>query len=302
MKVFLRMTSQLQSNQYSKNKILLKKSLKSFSLLAEGGEGWIYDYSTSKVLKIFKESVNKNEKEIKIQSLLKLSLPDEVCKPIHLAYDSKGDFCGYTMKKLHCYDLRQVSSKKFVTTHSITKKILLELLQIIGKVISQLHTFNIVIGDLTDSNIVFSLNPLKVYFIDVDSWSIGSYRCQVINEVFKDPLLTKDKFTAETDNFAFAIIAYKTLTRLHPFAGVLLSSDQMAITDRIKHQISVIDRKDILIPSIVDKDTFFPSTLKQELKTIFETSKRFLINDSIHHFFENLIFCDQHNDYFQFKR
>jgi serine/threonine protein kinase len=275
-------------------------------LIAEGGEGRIYTFSKTQLLKIFKEDVDKEEKLRKIEKIMNLSLPASVVKPLDLVfdtpfakpnpnvYDYAHNFVGYSMHKVKGEELHILSSRKFVKSNNVTKKEILQMLLEIATTLDVLHKQDIYIGDLSDSNILFDDN-YNVYFIDVDSWSVGPYHCNVANEAFKDPNLIHNNFNAQTDLFAFAIIAYKCLTRLHPFGGVYKN---MGLEERIKHHITAVRNKDVCVPKMVDQDVFMPKDLINMLEAIFSTNTRVPINSELNNFYNHLKYCAKHEDYF----
>jgi hypothetical protein len=126
----------------------------------------------------------------------------------------------------------------------------------------------------------------------------AKHRCTVANDMFKDPRLVSNNFNAGTDDYAFAVLLYKSLTRLHPFAGVIKSNLNINTMDRMRDKLSVFSVKDIVIPPMVDKDVFLSTRLKDDLMSIFVDDERLLIDASLDDFKENLTMCDNHNDYY----
>lgn len=263
-------------------------------LIAEGGEGRIYLYKNNYIIKIFKDIINKKEKLLKIKKIMSTPLPKNVITPVDLVYDSNRQFIGYSMKKVQGEELSMLASRKFIKTHNITKKDILTLLTQINTSLIDLHDSNIFIGDLSDLNILF--DGSDIYFIDIDSWSVGSYKCTVANDAFKDPALIKNYFNAGTDVYAFAIMVYKCLTRLHPFGGSLQSNLNMGLRERMVKKLTAIGNKDVKIPRMVDKDVFMPLKFRDHLKTIFTTEKRDMLD--LYNFYNHLTLCPTHNDYF----
>lgn len=262
--------------------------------LAEGGEGVIYEWENNTLLKLFKAHINKEEKQQKIQRLLTKNLPTAIVKPIELVYNQKGEFIGYSMKKVEGDELRKLSNKKYVSLNRITVQDILFMFQKIQRVLKTLHAQHIYIGDLNDSNILFDTNN-DVYFIDVDSWAVDEFPCQVCMETFKDPLLYRDKFNEQTDCYAFSILLFKSLTRLHPFGGT--TSPELDVLERMKKGISVIGNS-VKIPRNVSHWSFFSPKLTQGLQRIFNEKNRALLEQEVTEFAHHLTFCNQHGDYY----
>lgn len=226
------------------------------------------------------------------------NLPLNIAKPLELVYDNKNNFIGFKMIKIEGEEFRRLSSKKFVFSNNITKQDITKMLIQIKDTIIKLHQLGMCIGDLNDMNILFDIK-YSIYFIDIDSWSVDDdFRCTVANDLFKDPQLINNYFTPETDNYAFAILLYKSLTRLHPFAGVIKSNPNISTLERMEKGQSVFSVKDLAIPPMVDKDVFLSTNLKDDLKKIFINNNRNLIDGSLDDFHLKLILCNQHNDYY----
>lgn len=215
--------------------------------LTEGGEGSIYKYN-GKIVKVFKSHIDLFAKERKVNALVKLALPKAVVTPIDSVTDNSGRFIGYYMDKVTGEEFKRLSNRKFVTANNIDTKFVLSLLVKLKVVLDEVHKKNIYVGDLNDQNVLFDMSG-NVYLIDCDSWTVGNDKCSVAMDLFKDPKLQADNFNADTDNYAFSVLAWKSLTRIHPFGGTM--QPDMAIIDRMKRGISVIDRKEITLPRTV---------------------------------------------------
>lgn len=265
--------------------------------LAEGGEGIIYDIN-NKILKVYKDNVNKQEKLEKLKALMNKSLPQNILKPLDIAYNTKKQFIGYIMEKVDGEDFKRLSSKKFLKLNNITNKDILKMLVDIKNTLAMLHNQDIYISDLNDCNILFD-KKFNIYFIDVDSWSIDQYRCPVCMDSFKDPLLVNNEFSNSTDYYAFSILLFKSLTKLHPFGGTM--NPDIDIVERMKKGISVIDNNNITVPKTITKWTYISPKLLEEMKEIFNTNKRVLLDKSLEDFYNNLKYCNIHNEYFYSK-
>ena len=267
--------------------------------LAEGGESYIYNYNSRQVAKIFKKHIDIKDKKNKIESLASLSLSNNIIGPKEIVYDSNGEFIGYIMDKVDGEEFKRLCSKKFIKLNKITIKDIGKMLCDLQNLINDLHSKDIIIGDLNECNILFDKSN-NVYLIDVDSWSVGKYKCTVAMESFQDPKMIKNQFTKETDWYAFAILTFKCLTMLHPFGGN--TEPEIPILQRMERGISVINNDNILIPKALCKDwKFMSDDLLSDLENIFNKGKRFNIEKSLNNFYSNLKKCDTHNDYYYSK-
>jgi len=264
--------------------------------IAEGGEGFIYEIN-GEIIKIYKDHVNKREKEEKIMLLMGKTLPKEVIQPIGKIMDEKDHFIGYKMKKVQGEELKKLSNKKYVRTNGIKIDQILEMMVKIKNTIKSLHKQGIVIGDFNENNILFDKKG-DIYFIDCDSWKVGNLSCDVCMESFKDPQLKGNQFTKETDYYAYAILLFKSLTRMHAFGGV--TTPEMNLTERMEKKISVIGRKEIKVPKNITNYTIFSPDIISKMKEIFESDKRFLLDKEVEEM-KNLKECKKHGDFYYSK-
>ena len=202
------------------------------------------------------------------------------------------------MPKAEGEDVKKLGNKKYVKVNNITIQNISKLALRIKETLSILHTQNILISDLNDSNILFT-KDFEPYFIDVDSWSIDNINCTVCMETFKDPKLVSSNFTKDTDSFSFAVLLFKMLTRLHPYGGTM--NPDMDIIQRMNKGISVIENSKVIVPKNINKWEFMSPKLLADMRSIFEQGKRFLIDINLLDFVSNLKYCDKHEDYYYSK-
>jgi len=264
--------------------------------LAEGGEGIIYEYQ-NQIIKVYKSNIDKNKKLEKIKLLMSKTLPDNVIIPKDVVYN-KGKFIGYLMDKVEGEEFKRLSNKKYLQTNNIKSKDILKMLVDIKDTLVKLHNQNIFISDLNDCNILFD-KYFNVYFIDCDSWTIDNYKGLVCMDSFKDPLLTGNNFSSDTDDYAFGILIFKSLTRIHPFGGTI--TPDINILERMNKGISVIDNSKVTIPKTISKWNYMSPKMLEELKDVFENKKRFIIDSSLDDYFNNLKYCQKDKEYYYGK-
>ena len=272
-------------------------NINSLSVLAEGGEGIIYDYSPTEVIKVYKSHIDIASKERKVSKLLSKKLPPSVISPIDIVVNKNNKFIGYKMSRIFGEDFKKLSNKKYITSNKINTKDILEMLIKIKDDLDLLHSQDIYIGDLNDQNILFDLN-YNIYFIDCDSWTIGNEACTVAMDLFKDPQLNSNNFNAETDTYSFAILAWKSLTRIHPFAGTM--NPDIDILERMIKGISIIDNPKVKIPRTVNSWKNLSPNLIDNFKSIFENKTRSFGNE-FEDLQQNFILCNNHHDYYYSK-
>lgn len=264
--------------------------------LTEGGEGMIYE-SNGRIIKIYKSGINMKSKKNKVQMLINKSLPKEVISPKEVVVDKSGKFIGFSMEKVEGEEFKKLTNKKFVTANNITTKDILSMLVKVQNVINELHKNGIYIGDLNDQNILFD-NQFNIYFIDCDSWTVEAEKCEVAMDLFKDPQLKANNFNEKTDTYSFAILAWKLLTRMHPFGGTM--NPDVNIMERMIKGISVIDNPKVTIPRTIKSWRNLSPDLIKRLKDIFENKSREL-SDELFEMLSNLKFCNVDKEYYYGK-
>lgn len=263
--------------------------------LTEGGEGYIYE-ENGQIVKIFKTHIDLKSKEKKVDILIKATLPQCAVKPINKVLDNQGRFIGYCMEKVAGEEIKRLSNRKFCTANNADTKFVLGLLVKVKSALSEIHKQNIFIGDLNDQNILFDMSR-NIYLIDCDSWTVGGEKCAVAMDLFKDPTLKADNFNADTDNYAFMVLAWKTLTRVHPFGGTM--TPDIPILDRISKGLSVIDRN-VKVPRTSKSWIGFSPYLLEDFKKVFESGEREL-TESMEDFQRNLSYCKKDKEYYYNK-
>lgn len=274
----------------------IKFDTKTRTPLTEGGEGYIYEYN-GKIIKTFKPHIDISAKERKVNALMKITLPDAVTRPIDTVLDMRGRFIGYCMERAVGDEFKRFSNRKFVTANSITTKDILSMLVKVKTVLAEIHKQNIYIGDLNDQNILFDTAG-NIYLIDCDSWTVGGDKCTVAMDMFKDPKLQADNFNTNTDNYAFMVLAWKSLTRVHPFGGTV--EPDMPILNRIAKGISVIGRDNVKLPRTTKEWKGFSPGLVSEFKSVFEAGVRTL-SGNMEDMLVSLAQCKKDKEYYYSK-
>lgn len=265
--------------------------------ITEGGEGYIYD-NNNYVIKIYKSHIDLDSKRKRIDILMQTNLPKEVIKPVDIITDRKNQFIGMKMPKVKGEDFKKLSNKKYVVTNHINTKDILQMLGRFWDILKILHSHSIIIGDLNDQNILFDVKTKEIYLIDVDSWTIGTEKCLVAMDLFKDPKLISNNFNAETDIYSFCVLAWKTLTRIHPYGGT--TNPDMSIIDRINKRISVIDNPKVKIPKTTKSWVNLSPNMTQGFKNVFEKDDR-KFGEFINDMLANLSYCKKDHDYYYNK-
>ncbi len=225
--------------------------------LGDGGEATVFLIERGKqklAAKVYHQPTI--ERARKVEALMGMSarLPKSVLGPSAFLFDGGGrDVIGFVMPLLPdgCEPVSQLSRKSFRDVRGMGKRETASVLVRLGEELARLHASGIVVGDLNDQNELFT-SALEVVFIDADSFQLPGFACVVATETFLDPLLygpdpsapcltdgTPRRFVTTSDWYAFAVLAFRSITGVHPYGGVLPSSPSMH--ERVRTRRSVFD-------------------------------------------------------------
>ncbi|BDS15291.1 protein kinase domain-containing protein [Aureispira anguillae] len=237
------------SNQY-----YLKHSRQSISLVAKpfagGGEGDLYEVLTAShkqyVAKIYHPQKRSKEREEKIAYLIEhppvgLSEEGAIVWVIDALYDANYQFAGFIMpfargKKLELLCLGKLSRKlgqewsRFDFKHKTALQYRLRVCFNLAAAIYQIHATNhYVLVDMKPENILIQSNGL-LSIVDTDSVEVledgvAIFPAPVATPEYSPPEFyrqaeEKNKTVRESwDRFGLAVIFYKLLCGIHPFAA-----------------------------------------------------------------------------------
>ncbi|MCL2869252.1 hypothetical protein FWF48_00365 [Candidatus Saccharibacteria bacterium] len=283
---------------------LTPTALRRLNKLAEGGEAIIYDYKPDKVVKVFGSKANLNHKQAKVERLLKAKLPTEVVLPNDTLL-MNGHFNGYVMAKVAGEAVHQLTKRKFLQINRLNNKAVLGLTLQISKVLDILHQHGVVVGDISDYNILFEPGKqLQPRFIDVDSWGIGGLSPDAFTEGFMPTeayLKNGMQLNANTDLFGFGVLAFNLLSTIHPFNGTLKSSPNMTTMERIRHHASVLGTNKIIIPKMVPSWQWLSPDLQNAFLQIFEQDVRSSLVSVLEDQLQHSKYCRSHKLYYYDK-
>lgn len=218
--------------------------------LGLGGEGEVLRLNAEYCVKLFENEFRTEEREAKVRRLAEVfsSYPsDRVAFPLDLAYMEDKSWSGYTMAAisnavplkniLYSQDDGLIRNRGMGDTHELTLTEAVKLCIESFAIVEGLHGLKMVVGDLNDGNILVNTNPLRVVFIDVDSFQLEGEPCQVVMEEFLDPYLKarsktlsgKYFFTPQSDIYALGLIWFKVLFGIDPYSGPCMINGRPAM-------------------------------------------------------------------------
>jgi len=208
--------------------------------IGSGGEGIIYDVSSTEVAKIYREQLS-HEKQEKLREMVRnihKELHEISAWPINILHKSiSGEINGFLMPKVQGYSpIHDLYGPKY-RQQIFPNADWLFLIDVAIKVtiaFGWVHYYGHVIGDVNESNIMVAKDG-AIKLIDCDSFQIitskNKYLCTVGKPEFTPPELQGHSFgrlerTQNHDNFGLAVIIFQLLLMgKFPFSGVPLKGD-----------------------------------------------------------------------------
>jgi hypothetical protein len=228
-------------------------------VLGVGGEATVFAADPTTAAKVWHTPTTTQVR--KLQALLDLrpSLPTTLLAPRERLEDTRGQVVGFLMNRLPAGFEPFALTMKRATTAPLGAT--LRCLAHLSTVLAELHQRGAVVGDLSDQNVVFAGEEIRL--IDVDSIQIGGHPCPVGTEATLDPTLygvdlsRAPAFTVQTDAYALAVLAFRALLHVHPYGGV--HPRLATLPDRAAHGVSVFD-----------KEVVYPAKIARPLETLAE--------------------------------
>lgn len=188
------------------------------ALVGKGKEGLVYEVveDPSKVVKIFPQNYRTVHRMEKVELLVEKELwSPGICFPEATVVNSKGAFVGYLMRKAVANLLSQTITNRalFKATYPGWRKDdLVEVCLSFLNRVKVMHSFNILIGDMNEGNLMVSGNR-DVWIIDTDSCQFEGYVCPVGWPEFTAPELTSydGLRTMQHELFAVAMVLFMIL-------------------------------------------------------------------------------------------
>lgn len=210
----------------AKRKLVLRPA----QLIQSGGEGMVFGVEQTAV-KLYHHPQPHHAAKLThlCQSGLAAQLPPGVLAPQALAYDAQQQIVGFQMARLPAgaYPLKKLASPLFWQKNGLTLPTILALFCQMHATLCRLHQLGVVVGDLNDQNVHFVPGDGRLaYWLDVDSYQVGTFPCPVAALPFLDPALygvqdfgQRPYFTPETDWYAYFVLLLKSLLHAHPYGG-----------------------------------------------------------------------------------
>lgn len=261
------------------------------ALIGQGGEAEVYDLGDGRVVKWWKPADHADfagqpdaqaaaaarllERPGKLRAL-PASLPREVVAPqgLALAGARSSQVVGFVMPKVQGTPLHAYGEPRWRRDHAVDGNDVVAALRALAAAITRLHAAGVVIGDCNDLNVL--VDGRAVHLIDVDSYQYGGFACPMFSERFVDPRLCDGALVParphdpDSDWFAFAVMAFRTLFGVSPWGGV---SKRCAGAARVLRRISAY-ADDVTLPRAARPLAIVPDELHAAFRAIFERDQR----------------------------
>jgi hypothetical protein len=244
------------------------------ALLGQGGEAEVYDLGDGRALKWWKPADHPDfagdpaaasaatariaEHQRKLRAFPS-GLAPAVIGPGALATATKrgGDVVGFAMRKVAGGPLYRLGEVKWRRDEGIGLDAVVAALLDLHATVTALHAADVVIGDFNDLNVL--VDNARAYLIDADSFQLRGFPCGLYSHRFVDPRLCDPAAAApvlvtphdrDSDWFAFAVMAFRSLLGVGPYAGVHRPRDPkraVAAAARSLRGVSVFD-PDVVYP------------------------------------------------------
>lgn len=222
-------------------------------VLGSGGEGTVYATDVEGIVaKIYHvNKINKKRKEKLRYMVTQKNDVEGIVWPINLVMQD-DEIIGYTMREVPPEGVELGLSIMKMSNKYVQKEVLkewkrreiVECAIAIIKLFNELHKKDILMGDINPRNIIINPNkPSEVWFVDCDSYQMGTHLCPVGTAIFTSPRIYNDygispdyskfKRTIEDERYAIASLLFQILMLgQQPFASK--RKDDTSIEEAIK--------------------------------------------------------------------
>jgi hypothetical protein len=245
--------------------------LDSKKLLGSGGEANVFKHNNL-AFKIYHDPTITRARKLKDFINLKSIFSKNIVSPIDVIMDTQGRIIGFTMNVIeNCKDIRNLLKTDFRNKQQIGLNDVIKCFVSSKTTLDEINKQQIIVGDLNDLNQMYDSN-FESFYIDVDSFQFGSHPCIVGTEDYIDPnlygvdLTTSPKFTQQTDWYSFAVLLFKALLFVHPYAGV--HKNFKSLFTRAQNKIWVFD-SNVIKPKIAINPEILSNELLDKFNAIF---------------------------------
>ena len=238
------------------------------NFILEGGEGRVYAAGNSCV-KVYKDP-NGTIPTGKIDALSTLACDDILAPLAPVTHNGKP--VGYVMKLAkYCVPLPRILPKGWRKANGFDDP-MTAVLQL-RSMFERIHAGGALVIDPNENNFLMRDDFSGLVAIDVDSYATANYPATAILPIVKDP--RSAGFSAETDWYGFALLAFSLMVGCHPFKGSMAGYGRKAdeIIRRMKDGASALQSGAKLPPTCLPLDVI-PGVWRDWLQAHLHTAQR----------------------------
>ncbi len=201
-----------------------------------------------------------------------------VVKPKTLLLDGRGTRIGYAMDAVTApHSLCQLFTPAFRDRHKVGAEKIPRVAAKLRSHVQAVHQAGIVVVDLNELNILVPDTFDETFLIDVDSYQTSQFPATVIMPSVRD--WSTKKFSAESDWYSYAILAFQLFVGAHPFKGSLKHPEIGAVPKdgrlewRMRRNLSAF-RKEASLPPCCPPLSSIPGHFKDWLEAVLDGGLR----------------------------
>ncbi len=189
--------------------------------IGAGGEGIVFEIvDDSRVAKIYHRERLTANRIAKLQLMASRAVSQKgLCWPEQLVYSSDKCAVGYVTQRAYGFPLQKSVFVKPLLLQRFPvwqRKNLVNLCIAFLEHLQQLHTLNVLLGDINPLNVLVDGDGSNVFIVDVDSFQVEGYPCPVGTVNFSPPTLQDKDFkttlrSVEDELFAIATMLFMIL-------------------------------------------------------------------------------------------
>lgn len=268
-------------------------------MLGSGGEADVYALPNERALKLYKTEQHPDfasDAAAKLAARARLAIaedklsafplgvPAHVLGPLELARDRRDRVIGFVMARAIGAVPWYATGARQTGPSTMNRALGARRLVHLAATLRRLHQMAIVVGDLSDLNLLVCGE--QVFVIDADSFQYAGFSAAAFNPRFCDPLAlsgtgpqTRLTVSPASDWYAFSVLAMLTLTGVHPYGGVAhrvsSTGTRTRIGDerRLRERITVFDDC-IIYPRSAPPLAVLPLALLAHLEAVFQHDLR----------------------------
>ncbi len=190
-------------------------------LIGAGGEAEVFALPEGRVAKVFTTPSPLHRQKIEALRALSSRLPAEAVAPDGVVTDELGEVLGYTMPRVEApfRPAAELMRRPSFVAVGLPERV--ALIVRLARAVRRLHALGVIVGDLSDQNVLVEPARGDVRLIDLDSCQLGGLACPVQTDAYVDPAAPRTGTLAPSDDeYALHVLATRLLLGVHPWGGV----------------------------------------------------------------------------------